>query len=121
VDDALNMPATFARFLQRRRTPDPRGTAAAIRNLLDAAEEPASDWRAHGIDPPLRAAAVLAARADLLAIATALECERDHPAQLLDCVSWLAWSRESPVCMRPADDDAEVKAMAGRIRVALGE
>jgi hypothetical protein len=114
------MPATFARFLQRRRTPDPRGTAAAIRNLLDAAEEPASNWRAHGIDPPLRAAAVLASRADLLAIATALECERDHPAQLLDCVSWLAWGPESPVCSQPADDDTDLEAIATRLRAALG-
>jgi hypothetical protein len=89
--------------------------------LLDAAEEPASHWRAHGIEPPLRSAAVLAARADLLAIAEALESDRDHAGPIVDSASWLAWSRESPVCMPPADDDTDVMAIAGRIRVALGE
>ena len=113
------MGPAFVRFLQRSSQPDRRGTAAAIRNLLHAAEEPASHWRAHGIEPPLRSAAVLAARADLLAIAEALESDREHALAMVECVAWLTWSRESPVCMQPADDDTDVKAIASRMRVAL--
>lgn len=115
------MHPTLVQFLKRSGAPDCRSTAAAIRNLLDAAEEPASSWHAHGIEPPLRSAAVLAARADLLAIAEALESDRDHPGAIVDCVQWLTWSPESPVCTQPADDDTDVRAIAGRIRAALGE
>lgn len=115
------MRTSFVRFRQRRPPSDRRGTAAAIRNLLDAAEEPASHWRAHGIEPPLRSAAVLAARSELLAIAQALESDREYAAQLIDCVSWLAFSPESPVCTEPSDDDTDVNEIAGRLRVALGQ
>jgi hypothetical protein len=116
----MEMAATFLRFLQRQPAPDRRGTAAAIRNLLDAAEEPPSHWRAHGIDPPLRSAAVRAARGDLRAIAKALESDRHQAPQIIECASWLAWARESPVCTEPADEDSDVTEIARRIRAALG-
>jgi hypothetical protein len=112
--------AIFGHLLQRGPDADRRGTAAAIKNLLDAAEEPVANWRVYGIDAPLRSAAVLAARTDLLAIAGALESDDESPAQLVNCASWLAWSSDSPVRTEPADDDSDVEGIARRLRVAFG-
>lgn len=109
---------TFAHRLRARRDRrqlDPRGTAAALRNLVDAADEPDSYWLAQGIEPPLRAGAIRAARDDLRAIATLLERAVDIPDQAIACAAWLAWSQESPICSDPAPD-ADVPDVARRLR-----
>jgi hypothetical protein len=102
-----------------RRSPDRYGSAAAIRNLIDSADEPAAYWRAQGLEPPLRSAAVLAAREDLLAVAAALESDDELAPQLLECARWLAWSPESPVCSDPGDADSDVPRVAARLREAM--
>jgi hypothetical protein len=99
----------------RRRQSETRSTAAALRNLVDSAEEPASYWRARGVEPPLRSEAVLAARDDLVAVAQLLEADRAVPEPAVDCVTWLVWSAESPVCSDPVED-ADVADIAGRLR-----
>ena len=86
-----------------------------MRNLVDAADEPDSYWLAQGIEPPLRAAAILAARDDLLAIARLLERAVDMPEQAVACAAWLTWSQGSPVCSDPAPD-ADVPDVARRLR-----
>ena len=109
---------TFARRIKTRRESrrlDPQGTAAALRNLVDAAEEPESYWLGQGIQPPLRAAAIRAARNDLIAIASLLERDVTLPEQAVACAAWLAWSQESPVCSDPAPD-ADVPDVARRLR-----
>jgi hypothetical protein len=46
--------------------------ASTIHHLLEAAEEPPAAWGSQGPRPPLQREAILAARADLLAIAERL-------------------------------------------------
>jgi hypothetical protein len=113
ADDAL-----FVTFKRRRSASDPTGTAAAIRHLIEAAEEPDWYWRTRGIEPPLRAAAVIAARDDLLAVAALLDDGENLPEPTVACAEWLAWSEASPVCSEPVDD-ADVSDLAARLRAAL--
>ena len=107
------------RLRRKRGEHDRVGTAVALRNLVDAAEESPSRWRAHGIEPPLRSDAVLAARDDLLAVADLLAASNDVPDAALASASWLAWSSESPICSEPVDD-ADVADIAARLRKLLG-
>jgi hypothetical protein len=105
-------------FKRSRPSPDSTGTAAAIRHLVEAAEEPDWYWRARGIEPPLRAAAVMAARDDLLAVADLLDGREALPEPTVACAEWLAWAEASPVCSEPVDD-ADVADVAARLRAAL--
>jgi len=71
--------------------------ATTIRHLLDAAEEPPDAWRAYGSRPPLQREAVLACRADLLAIAERL-CEAGEVSPRTAAVAaQLVWDSASPV------------------------
>ena len=66
--------------------------ARTIRNLLDAADEP---W--YGARPPLQAQDVLAARAELLAVARRLEGPEPLSPQTVALAAQLVWDCASPV------------------------
>jgi hypothetical protein len=110
--------AVIVALKRKRSSPDPTGTAAAIRHLIEAAEEPDWYWRTRGIEPPLRAAAVIEARDDLLAVAQLLDEQEELPEATVACADWLAWAETSPVCSEPVDD-ADVADVAARLRAAL--
>jgi hypothetical protein len=97
-----------------------RAIAAALRNLVDAAEESPAAWRAHGSDPPLRSEEVLRAKQDLIAVAGALEGRHYHPLRAVALASLLAAADDSPIYVAPASGD-DVSVVAARLRNSLGE
>jgi hypothetical protein len=106
------------RLFRHDRVADAAGTAATLRNLVDAASEDPSHWHGFGSEPALRSEAVLMARDDLLDVARRLTCARDLAPALIECAEWLAWSPNSPVCSEPAAD-ADVPDIAARLRAAM--
>lgn len=71
--------------------------ASTIHHLLDAAEEPPAAWRAQGPRPPLRREAILAARADLLAIADRLTGCAPVTPRAAALAAQLVWDAGSPI------------------------
>jgi hypothetical protein len=98
-----------------------QGIAASIMNLIDAADEPPSTWRAYGIDPPLRADAVRAAREALVSLATALRADERPAARGVAIASCLVHDRSSPVYSRVATDRVDVWADNAREAMSAGE
>lgn len=95
------------------------GLAHELTNLNDAAEEPPDLWRAHGIDPPLRASAVLLARAELVFLAERLASDRPASIQGLALAAVLVEDPGSPIYSVPAQ--ADVGDMARRAREAADQ
>lgn len=93
-----------------------RQIAACLLNLIDAAEEPASYWRAQGINPPVRSTAVLAARDELVALAGALAKSDSMSVRGVALAARLVWDRESPIFSPAAD--LNVSTWARRAREA---
>lgn len=88
------------------------GLARELINLIDAAEEPLANWRAYGIDPPLRASAVLRARTDLVSLAERLASDGAASIQGLALAAVLIEDPSSPIYSAPAQ--ADVGDMARR-------
>ena len=93
--------------------------AGAITNLIDAAEEPPAVWRAHGIDPPLRATAVLDARAELVALAERLASQRQACVEGIALAALLVEDSNGPIYRAP--DGADVGDLARRAREVLDQ
>ena len=108
----------LARRAQKLAQPAIRAQLAReLANLIDAAEEPPNVWRAHGIDPPLRAGAVLAARAELVGLAERLNSHRTASIRGLAIAALLAEDPNSPIYRAP--DGADVGDLARRAREAI--
>jgi hypothetical protein len=71
--------------------------ATTIHHLLDAAEEPPDAWRAYGPRPPLQRDAVLACRAELLAIAERLIGPGAISPRTAALAAQLVWDSGSPI------------------------
>jgi hypothetical protein len=71
--------------------------ASTIHHLLDAAEEPPEAWGAHGPRPPLQREAILAARADLIAIAERLAGSAPVTPRSAALAAQLVWDAGSPI------------------------
>ena len=91
--------AQRAQSLQRSDTR--AALAAQLTNIIHAAEEPADYWRSHGIDPPLRANSVLAARTDLLELARRLASPSPASVTGLARASLLIEAPDSPIYRTP--------------------
>jgi sugar phosphate isomerase/epimerase len=92
--------------------------ASGLINLIDAAEEPASNWRACGIDPPVRSEAVLDARDELIALAEALTVPNAISVPGLALTARLIWDRQSPIFTSAADADVATWARHAREGIA---
>ena len=96
-----------AQSLQRSDTR--AGLAAQLTNIVHAAEEPADYWRSHGIDPPLRANTVLAARTELVALARRLASPTPASITSLAHAALLIEDPNSPIYRAPKHpDDADL-------------
>ena len=104
--------ALRARELER---PDTRNRIAnSLLNLVDAAEEPASTWRTHGVDPPLRSEAVLSARHELVALAEALRAADAAGVRGIALASQLVRGSSSPIYSWGAGADLTITARQAR-------
>jgi len=95
------------------------GLAHQLTNLIDAAEEPPAQWRAHGIDPPLRSSAVLLARPELVSLAERLASDRPASIHGLALAAVLVEHPSSSIYSVPAQ--ADVGEMARRAREAADQ
>ncbi len=99
--------AQRAQSLQRSDTR--AALAAQLTNIIHAAEEPADYWRSHGIDPPLRANTVLAARTELLELARRLASPSPASITGLARAALLIEDPNSPIYRVPQHpDDADL-------------
>jgi hypothetical protein len=71
--------------------------ATTIHHLIEAAEEPPEAWRHHSPRPPLQREAVLAARAELQAIADRLCGPGEISPRVAALAAQLVWDSGSPV------------------------
>ncbi len=74
-----------------------RAVAGAIRNLIDACEEPRQAWGPGGPRPPLQTDDVLAARGELLAVAGHLCATESISPQTAALAAQLVWDCASPI------------------------
>jgi hypothetical protein len=95
--DPSRDPALQLRARQLTGASSRAAIATTIHHLLDAAEEPPAAWRAQGPRPPLQRAAILAARADLLAIAERLTGSAQVTPRAAALAAQLVWDAGSPV------------------------
>ena len=89
-------PGLALRARQLRQESTRHAIARAIRNVLDAAEEPPEAWGRNGSSPPLQREALLAARHDLLSVADRLCRARNGPPQAIALAASLVWDSASP-------------------------
>lgn len=71
--------------------------ASTIHHLLDAADEPPEAWGAIGPRPPLQRGALLACRADLLAIADRFAGKDPVTPRTAALAAQLVWDSGSPI------------------------
>ena len=93
--DPRDDPALALRARQLTQPSARRAIAQAIRNILDAAEEPPDAWGPGGSRPPLQRAAIHADRDGLLALADRLR--EPVPPQAAAMAALLVWDSASPI------------------------
>jgi hypothetical protein len=104
--DPSHDPALVARAHALSAPRARRRLAATIGNLLDAAQEPPEAFGPHGPRPPLQRESILAARAELEALADQLAHPAAMPVQAVALAALLVWDSASP--MYTLRDDATV-------------
>ena len=95
--DPADDPALSLRAEQLTQPSTRAAIACTIANILDAAEEPPEAWGRDGPRPPLQRGAVLAARDDLLALATLMRARDDVSPQAAALAARLVWDSASPL------------------------